>query len=42
MSNGGGRQEEADPSERTENPLAVWLRNVPTWLTGDRFYDEIR
>ena len=35
-------QEETEWSERIENPLAVWLRNVPVWLTEDRFYHEIR
>ena len=32
---GGGRQEENE-CERSENPLAVWLRNVPVWLTEER------
>ena len=32
---GGGRQEENE-CERNENPLAVWLRNVPVWLTEER------
>ena len=34
-------QEETEWSERVENHLAVWLRNVPVWLTEDRFYHEI-
>ena len=37
LSSGPGEYE----SEAQENPFAVWLRNVPTWLDEERFYNEI-
>jgi len=37
---GFGQAGEND-SGMQENQFAVWIRNVPTWLDEERFYDEI-
>lgn len=37
----GGSGDNNSDNGAQENPLAVWLRNVPTWLDEESFYTEI-
>ena len=38
-SHGGGPADQDSGAQ--ENPFAVWLRNVPTWLDEERFYHKL-